>query len=131
MKGLEMAKKKPKEYNPYIRSFQLTKELFDTFKSLTSLEFPFPLGEPRSKMHAIRWLEFSMAWLVAAALRKEISNEQIDGCVSPNDALTLWLAFVEAKRGAKGYKFTTDDPKTRKVTTPDGNAPERKLRFGM
>lgn len=126
-----MTKKKPKNYNPYIRSFQLTKELFETIKGFTSLKFPFPLGEPRNKKHTIRWLEFSMAWFVAAALRKEISNEQVDNCISPSDVLSLWLAFVEAKHGTKGYKFTSNDPKKRKVFTPEGGEPERTMRFGM
>ena len=125
-------KKTPKEYNPYIRSFQLTKQLFDTFKTLTDEKraFPFPLGEPRNKMHAIRWLEFSMAWFLASALRQEISNEQVDNCASPNDVLSLWLAFVEAKNGTEGYKFTNKDKTTRRVTVPEGKEPERMLKFG-
>lgn len=134
MKGVLMAKKTPKktpkEYNPYIRSFQLNKNMYDTFKSLTELEFPFPLGEPRSKMQTIRWLEFSLAWFIGAALRQEISNEQVDNCVSPNDVLSLWLAFCEAKRGTKGYGFTTEEQTTRRVTVPEGKDPERMLKFG-
>lgn len=116
-----------KQFNPYIRSFQLSKELYETMKSLTELDFPFPLGGPQKKSIMIRWLEAAFAWYIASALRREISAEQVDRCLSPSDVFCLWLAFVEAKHGTKGYEITSD----KKVTTPEGTEPERARKWGI
>lgn len=129
MATAKKARKKPREYNPFIRSFQLTEELYKTIKGLTSLDFPFPLGEPVKKTQTVRWLEYSMAWFIGAALRKEISAGQVDRCLGPGDVLRLWLAYCEARRGTAGYTFSTEDKATREVVSP-GGPPERGTRFG-
>lgn len=107
------------------QSYRVTEEALEALDTLVQADCPFPLGKPSKPNSRVKWFEFSLAWLLAAALRREISPEQVDWCLSPADVFRLWVMFVKAKRGEEDYKFSSDNLKERVVVAPDGSEVKR------
>lgn len=113
-----------------IRAFQLTKEFLLVLETLVQADETFPLGLPANNIARNSWVEYGMGWFIAAALRKEISQNQVDECLSPIDVFRLWLAFTKATANENGYSFSSNDKKTRRVVTPDDFELRGKAVFG-
>ena len=52
------------------------------------------------------WLEVCLAWYLKEKLLKgQISQRQLDTCITPDDNFRLFVIFSRAKRGEAGYKL--------------------------